>query len=99
MSGLQSGSEIARLASVSTGSRKRVREGNGALMASAEDGTMRDASPDEDEYADVDMEQEEVFDALEEEVEAQRTRSQPSNPQYVPYYPHLGGDDFDDRYA
>lgn len=74
-------------------SRKRVREANGSSLDM--DPVMRDAG--DTDSIDVDM------DAYEEEVPVN-----PSGPlrnlqlrslAHVPYYPHLGGEDFDDDFV
>lgn len=95
-----SGRDIGVLAASSSG-RKRVREGNGTTPDSmhTEEASMKDASADEDDYIDVDMDQQHSYEELEEAVESQSIRSHPPSLPHVPFYPHLGADDFDDEYV
>lgn len=94
--------------------RKRVRESNGSEeeytgpmdnMDTRNGPIVREASADDEEFIDVIMDQQDAYDDDADEIEAQAYLPPVSLPRrssaaisYVPFYPHLGAQDFDDDY-
>ena len=84
-------------AALISGGRKRTRENNGAAPTAmqTDDGHMMDAGDDGTD--DVEMDTRETYDELDEAMETHGVRTATQQHSYVPFYPHLGGDDFDDE--
>lgn len=84
-------------ASGSGSSRKRVREANS--MENGDDHAANHIAmhDDDEEYFDVDMEAQDAYDELEASGIAPSATNVQTTAIFVPYYPSLGGADFDDE--